>query len=94
MEQRTKDTVNAILNHEKFSDFLFYLKCRWKDEREFEDFAEYEKAMKKNIPESRPEFIKGTKRPFGMQVKLDGYKFLIFIKNKGSYEVTAARVIA
>jgi len=50
-------------------DTLGNLYGRWQDEKEFEDFAEYEKVMKKGVGEGC-QFVKGTKRPFGFVVKI------------------------
>lgn len=51
---------------EKHGDRLWYLYNRWLDEREYEDFKDYEAELKK-LAETAPEieFKKGVKRPFG-----------------------------
>lgn len=36
---------------EKAADFLCYLHARWQDESEYEDFAEYQKAIARRLPE-------------------------------------------
>jgi len=48
---------------EKAANFLDMLAQRWADEKEFEDFADYQKAMAKNLPEGSTD-VKMTKRPF------------------------------
>lgn len=47
---------------QEFADFLYYLRNRYEDEKEYEDFSEYVDAMKKKFPE----VAKMTKRPFGV----------------------------
>ena len=52
-------------------DNFGYLFARWQDEKEFEDFAEYEKVMKKNVGEVEGvKFVKASKRPFGFTLKI------------------------
>lgn len=47
---------------QEFADFLYHLRSRYEDEKEYEDFSEYVDAMKKKFPE----VVKMTKRPFGV----------------------------
>lgn len=46
------------------SDYLVYLHNRWIDEREYEDFNEYRKAMSNKLAENGCKMIKFTKRPW------------------------------
>lgn len=47
---------------------LGYLRDRWQDEREYEDWSDYVEAMKKLTPPEMA-FVKATKAPFGFVVK-------------------------
>lgn len=64
---------------------------RWLDEREYEDFAEYEKVMRdvlaSNITAAFApycKFTKGTKRPFGFVVQIGSHS-ISFSINTRSY---------
>jgi hypothetical protein len=82
----TKEIVSKIATH--LEEELDYLQGRWKDESEYEDFAEYEGCMKRKVDElglSNVEFIKGTKRPFGFKFTVDGIEWSIYFKTKGRH---------
>lgn len=65
-------------------DTLDYLECRWQDEREYEDFAEYQKVLKTKIEEQGYAFVKATKRPFGVVAKSStGHEVHFFAKANG-----------
>lgn len=57
-----------------FCDYLFSLYYRYQDEKEYEDFDDYIKAMKKNYPNVKTM----TKRPFGVvwseEIRVEGIK--------------------
>lgn len=63
--------ARALLKDEQFAEFMYNLYCRWLDEREYEDFADYATAIKKNLS-AGIEFVKAHKRPFGLTFKADG----------------------
>lgn len=63
--------ATALLNNVEFGDFILNLLGRWLDECEYEDFADYENAMRKNLP-SGFTFVKGHKRSFGFTFKVEG----------------------
>lgn len=80
--------VTATKHHPKVVDFFHatfdnigYLYSRWLDEREYEDFADYEKYAKQLLPDGFF-FIKMTKRPFGMQFSFDGKKYKITVTTR------------
>jgi hypothetical protein len=50
---------------------ISYLFERWQCEKEFEDWSDYVAAMKKNLP-SDCEFVKCSKKPFGIVFKING----------------------
>ena len=59
---------------------------RWQDEKEYEDFADYEKVIKEAVDKiGGITFIKGTKRPFGFQYELCGRRLQYAVKVKGRY---------
>jgi len=69
----TREQVEKIFNQivaKKHFDFLGELVSRWESEKEYEDFAEYEKAIRETM--SYLNIVKVTKRPFGIQFKLHG----------------------
>jgi hypothetical protein len=51
-----------------------YLKGRWADESEYEDFAEYVKSMTAKLP-ARSSEIQMTKKPFRVTFTLDGVTY-------------------
>ena len=52
------------------------LYCRWQEESQFEDFSTYEGILTAEIPaDSGWKVVKVTKRPFGIQVTGNGYKW-------------------
>ncbi len=59
--------VKALLTDQDVIGKLESIKCRWDDEREYEDWADYETYMKK-LWGGKEHFVKGTKRPFGFVV--------------------------
>jgi hypothetical protein len=60
-------------------DRLGYLAGRWSDEKEYEDFKEYEVEMKKMMPDKFT-FVKGTKRPFGVNFKIADRPETFFVR--------------
>ena len=53
---------------------LIKLYARWQDEREYEDFEDYAKVLQEICP---VEFIRATRRPFGMIMKPEGFPFAV-----------------
>jgi len=77
-----EDEAWKILAQKKMVDFLGNLWCRWQDEREYEDFAGYEDAIRKNLPGLALQDF--TRRPFGFTVVLSpGHGLVVSITNKG-----------
>ena len=68
-----------ILDLNKMVDFFGYLHSRWQDEKEYEDFEEYKKALVKNFKVDVSSF---TKRPFKVIFKSDGVSRYMKIQNK------------
>lgn len=57
---------------DKVEDMLDYLYERWQDEKEYEDFSDYEKVMRDAVGDG---FIKATKRPFGFITQIEGFPY-------------------
>ena len=76
--------ANTLLT-DKFFQFLGDLYSRYQDEKNYEDFKDYETVMKKNLPETAG-FIKGTIRPFGFQMRPMGffYTIQVYVTSKGA----------
>ena len=53
----------------KYSDHVGYLRDRWQDEKEYEDWSEYEQSAKSNLPEECG-FLRIKKRPFVVEFLL------------------------
>ncbi len=88
---KLKEKVQLILNDDTLADLLMMLKERWQHEQEYEDFADYEGLIKKNIPVAGVEFVKGIKKPFGFICKIEGKNINISIKmqEKDSFNLVA-----
>lgn len=96
VEQQTKEQqIRAEMARgkaviaDKHLDFFVYLYSRWQDEKEYEDFAEYEKVMIEKITELP---IKAaTKRPFGIKYDYEGFEIHIKIAS-GYLKAQAKRI--
>jgi hypothetical protein len=82
--QGLKSFVDRIL--EAHADRMLYLRDRWQDEREYEDWSDYEKAIKALLDGGEEyEATKITKRPFKVFVynKILNETFIFIIKANG-----------
>jgi len=82
--------VDNMVNDEQLLNWLARLDERWADERGYEDFAEYEKAMRGLTDH---EFIRATKRPFGFVVKIGRFFVSVYLKKYRGYCVLAAKSV-
>jgi len=57
---------------EKVAETMCSLYDRWQDEKDYEEFSDYAKAMKKEVGSG---FVKATKRPFGFIVQMEGFPY-------------------
>ncbi len=71
----------APLSKKSTWDKLDYLYRRWGDEKEYEDFKDYEMVMRRLV-QSPIKFIKATKRPFGFTVLVIGREVRFFATAK------------
>lgn len=76
----TASRAKAEHTFEHLQKLMSNLYARWLDEREYEDIAEYGKAVERNLPEGVT-FVKITKRPFGVHLKVDSLVFAIEINS-------------
>jgi len=80
----TKEKVHAIVNNKNIMNAFVNLYLRWLDERDYEDINEYGKvlfgAVTKEMPMAEVEYVKASKRPFGIRVMMDGREWYICIK--------------
>lgn len=89
MEKRLatiKAKARSIFNTNKLSELVANLYCRWMDEKEYEEFADYEAVLKKEVESRGAKFINGTKRPFGFICTIDEVHYHLTINAKGEYQ--------
>jgi AICAR transformylase/IMP cyclohydrolase PurH len=81
----TKAAAAKLVNSTVLFNLIDRLSARWQDEKEYEDIAEYGKAIAAKLP---PEvaFVKMLKRPFGPVLMLPDYEqpVQLYIKTKSS----------
>ena len=88
IEQFKKATEVTKTIAKEIIDYIGYLYCRWLDEKEYEDFADYQTALIKKFIEvaATHNFIttnhRVSKRPFGIEFVINGFKFQISVKAK------------
>lgn len=70
IRKELKKIVKKV-NQKKVLEHALYLKYRWNDEKEFEDWKEYDKAIRNNFDFF--DIIKTIKKPFGFILKLNSY---------------------
>jgi len=85
-----KNKVEKIVNDRKILNTLNNLSARWQDEKEFEDWKEYEKAMSQL---TNYKFKKGTKRPFGFVIEVDKTNVAIQLKKRGNSVNLLAKIV-
>ena len=68
-QQLSAETKDKLM---KISDSLWYLKQRWADEKEYEDWQDYCDAVKKNVESKGGIYCSFNKR-FHVTMQLDGW---------------------
>jgi hypothetical protein len=81
-ELERKNVVKGLFENKKFENVFVNLYTRWMDEKEYEDIKDYEKVLTPYVEGIGGEVIKMTKRPFGIQFKLEGVKYHFFLTLK------------
>lgn len=90
--EAAKLEVLNFINDDGHLDSLLNLRDRWADEKEYEDWSDYETALNKMTADDWS-FIRGSKRPFGFITKVTGLGTVhIFLKFKGDYVGVAAKM--
>lgn len=56
--------INKVIMAATMQEEMTYLYCRWQDEKEYEDIADYGKRLVSQLP-APFKLVKMTKRPFG-----------------------------
>ncbi len=67
--------TEAVFNDEKVVEKICYLFSRWQDEREYEDIAEYGKALEPLFAAHGAKILRATKKPFGVVAEVDGAQY-------------------
>lgn len=76
MKNITKNLVDDMFDN---ADLLWYLKDRWQDEKEYEDFSDYKDKVQKFVEEKGFVFVKMTK---GFKITMEHLNTLITMKIK------------
>lgn len=88
-QKAARELVHFACNNDR----LAYLKSRWMDEREYEDFADYEAEIRKVFTEGGYDFRKATKS-FQILIYKDGAALqLRFGSTKASVEILNIAVL-
>lgn len=80
----TKEALKKVYGNKikPHLNYLIYLRERWEDEKDYEDFADYEKAVREKV---KLNITKITKRPFGFHFRLNNQTLKFKITIKGNY---------
>jgi hypothetical protein len=86
LREHTEAKCRVLLNNKILVDKLGYLRDRWQDEHEYENFSDYIDAIKPAIPAPFL-FVKMAKRPWTLTVnpneeELRGILITLTIKSK------------
>jgi hypothetical protein len=89
------ERIKSILNNETYSEMMFNLYDRWRDEYEYEDIKDYAKVIIDKLTTLFPSYniklVKPSKRPFGVAITINGeYSLMLGVKVKGGYLVCFA----
>jgi len=77
MSLADQDKANAV--SEQMMPLLSNLWGRWQDEKEYEDWRDYENAIRIAVPLHPHPIIKISKRPFGVTFALGKYHIQLYI---------------
>jgi hypothetical protein len=80
-QEETMVEIKAVFK--KLQRPLINLWCRWQDEKEYEDFKNYSKAVCEGLAEVCPKarFQKLTSRPMSLYFELDGLHVVITVRS-------------
>lgn len=86
MNTKINPSIEAqkFFNNSEFTSFIENLRCRWTNEKEYEDFKEYKQLTQRVINDLnfKIEVIKMNKRPFGFNFRIEDGREYIY---KASY---------
>jgi hypothetical protein len=97
LSDETKKTVQSIFLG--METVLSNLWCRWQDEKEYEDWRDYAKAIDLQFTEvisklgliGKAKIVKATKRPMGFIFNLDGWEFHVKMTAR-NYDCSAKKI--
>lgn len=72
IKQETLDSFSSFAKD--VTDNLYFLYQRWQKKMTKENWEDYSAAMKKFVEDTPAEFIRASKKPFGMVVKFRARK--------------------
>ena len=81
-QNQISEEAKSIINNNTVIDNLCYLKSRWHDESEYEDFNEYKETMQKIVEKEGYKFIKMSKT---YALTLEGKYSNYLLKFNGKY---------
>lgn len=81
MAKKPGPSKALALQIEAAAKFFDYLYGRWQDEKEYEDFEEYRKAMAQKLPPGS-EVLAFTKAPFRIVYRHEGLDRYIAVRGK------------
>lgn len=81
-----QEIAKEVVNNEKIFNRLIYLYCRWQDEKQYEDFKDYEENLRALIKETFPDLkvYQVTKQPFGFKVAFEDVKLHFRLKQNNT----------
>lgn len=96
LSEDTKNMVGKIFKG--METCLVNLWCRWQDEKEYEDWADYEKVIKQTFEDIAQKvgvtgatFIKAVKRPMGAIFEYEGWSFQLKMSSR-DYDCSARKL--
>lgn len=63
-----------------YAERFAYLRDRWQDEHEYEDFGEYEKTAREAVEQAGGKFLALRKRPFALLFVFGGFGYRMKVK--------------
>ena len=91
------EQLKALVNNDNVFNTFFNLSERWEDEKYYEDFNDYVKAMKHSVEKVIGEVIivKGSKRPFGLVFAFDNGRKMahVYLKHNNTSAWLAAKIL-
>ena len=83
-KQTTTATPEAVKFYYDCEKTLINLFCRWQDEKDYEDIADYAAPLKPIADKAGVVIIKMNKRPFGCDFTVSGKTFRLSLNARGT----------